>query len=77
METVISKLTDQALSLSTIDRVHLADRLLESLNSPSSKELNALWANETERRIDKLDSGEVQAIPGEKVLADIRKQLAK
>ncbi len=77
METTISKLTDQVLSLPTIDRVHLADRLLESLNAPSSEELNTIWAKEAERRIDELDSGAVQAIPGEKVLADIRKRLAK
>ena len=77
MDTIISKLTDQVLSLPTIDRVHLADRLLESLNSPSSEELNALWVEEAERRIDELDSGTVQAIPGEKVLADIRNRLAK
>jgi putative addiction module component (TIGR02574 family) len=77
METVISKLTDQALSLPAIDRVHLADRLLESLNSPGNEKINKLWAEEAERRIDELDSGEVQAIPGEKVFADIRKRLAK
>ena len=72
-----STLTDQALSLPTIDRVQLANKLLESLNSPSSEELNTLWAEEAERRIDELDSGTVQAIPGEKVLADIRKRLTK
>ena len=49
METVISKLTDQALSLPTIDRVHLAYRLLESLNSPSNENINRLWAEEAER----------------------------
>jgi len=72
-----STLTDQALSLPTIDRVQLANKLLESLNSPSSEKLNTLWAEEAERRIDELDSGTVQAIPGEKVLADIRKRLTK
>ncbi len=77
METVISKLTEQALSLPTIERIHLADRLLESLNSPSNEKINKLWAKEAERRIDALDSGKVQAIPGEKVFADIRKRLAK
>ncbi len=77
MKTVISKLTDQALSLPAIDRVHLADRLLESLNAPSSEKINKLWAEEAERRIDELDSDKVQALPGEKVFADIRKRLAK
>ena len=77
MNIVISRLTDQALSLPTIDHVHLADRLLESLNSPISDELNVLWAEEVELRVDVIDSGTVQTIPGEKVLADIQKRLAK
>jgi len=77
MDAMISKLTDQALSLPTSDRMRLADRLLASLDSPGSEELDALWAKEAERRIDELDSGAVQTIPGEKVLADIRNRLAK
>jgi len=77
METAISKLTDQALSLPTVDRVYLADKLLESLNASNSEELNQLWAEEAERRIDELDSGRVQTIQGDKVFADLRKQLAK
>ncbi len=77
MEAVVSKLTDQALSLPTIDRVLLADRLLENLNSPSSEELNTFWAEEAELKIDELGSGIAQAISGEKILADIRNRLAK
>lgn len=77
MTTATAKLADQVLSLPCEDRIYLADKLLESLNAPSREEINRLWAMEAERRIEGLDSGKVQAIPGEQVFAEIRERLAK
>jgi len=77
MTAIAAKFADQALSLSCEDRIYLVDRLLQSLNAPSQSEINRLWAEEAERRIDELDSGTVQAIPGEQVFAEIRKRLGK
>ena len=71
------KLADRVLSLPSEDRVFLVDKLLESLNSPNSEEIDRLWADEVEHRIDELDSGEVKAIPGEQVFAEIRNRLGK
>ena len=48
-----------------------------SLNAPGRGEIDRLGAEEAERRIDELDSGKVQAFPGEQVFAEIRKRLAK
>jgi len=39
--------------------------------------LDRVWAEEAERRIDELDSGKVQALPGEQVFGEIRKWLGK
>ena len=47
-------------------------RLLSSLESPSSEELRAEWLEEARRRAEELDSGSVQAVPGEDVLAKAR-----
>ena len=77
MTALTAKLADQALSLPCEDRIYLVDRLLESLNAPSQEEIDRLWAEEAERRIDELDSGKVQAIPGEQVFAELRKRLGK
>ena len=77
MTTATAKLADQVLSLPCEDRIYLVDRLLESLNAPSREEIDRLWAEETERRIEELDSGKVEAIPGEQVFAEIRERLAK
>ena len=51
--------------------------MLQSLNAPSREEIDRLWAEEAERRIEELDSGKVEAIPGEQVFAEIRERLAK
>ena len=77
MTTVTEKLADQILSLPCEDRVYLVDRLLQSLNAPSREEIDRLWAEEADRRIDELDSGKVQAIPGEQVFAEIRERIHK
>ena len=77
MTTATAKLADQVLSLPCEDRIYLVDRLLESLNAPSREEIDRLWAEEAERRIEELDSGQVEAIPGEQVFAEIRERLAK
>jgi len=77
MTTATAKLADQVLSLPCEDRIYLVDRLLESLNAPSREEIDRLWAEEAERRIEELDSGKVETIPGEQVFAEIRERLTK
>lgn len=77
MTTAAVKLTDEVLSLPCGDRIYIIDKLLASLNAPTRESVDKLWAAEAERRIDELDSGKVEAIPGEQVFAEARKRLAK
>jgi putative addiction module component (TIGR02574 family) len=62
----------QAMALSPDDRALLADRLLNSLDSPRRKEIDLLWADEAERRVQQIRNGEVKPIPGEEVFKKIR-----
>ena len=62
-----SKVVDDALSLPPRSRAKLAEKLLESLDKPSQKEINGLWAEEAEARIDAFDRGEIRAIAGKEV----------
>jgi hypothetical protein len=48
--------------------------IITSLNLPTQREIDKLWAEEAERRINQIDKGEVSLIPGEKVFSDIRKK---
>ena len=72
-----SKIVDEVLSLPTDQRLALVDRIMESLNVPTQPEIAALWAEEAERRIEQVDTGQVKPIPGEDVFKETRKRLRK
>lgn len=40
-------------------------------------ETDELWAKEIQRRLDEIRSGKVQGIPGEQVMADLRRRYAQ
>ena len=61
-----------ALALPGEARAMLADRLLESLDGPNQKEIDAAWAEEAERRMREIDEGKVEAIEGELVMQKLR-----
>jgi putative addiction module component (TIGR02574 family) len=50
----------------------LADHLLESLNGEEQKRIDALWAEEAERRMKEIEDGVVTPIPGEEVMSRLR-----
>jgi putative addiction module component (TIGR02574 family) len=74
MPSTAKKIFDDALSLPADARLDLVDRLLISLNSPTRAQIDRLWAEEAERRIEEIDDGKVKMIPGKRVFADIRKK---
>jgi putative addiction module component (TIGR02574 family) len=61
-----------ALSLSPGARAMLADHLLESLDAEAQKKIDAVWAEEAERRAQAIDEGTAKLIPGDEVLAEMR-----
>ncbi len=54
------------------DRATLAKRLVESLDELSPAEIEALWAEEAERRLDELEQGVVAEISAEDALRRAR-----
>jgi len=71
------QLEQQVLSLPANERLALIDKLIMSLNLPVQSEVDELWATEAEKRIQDLDSGRVEAIPGEQVFATLRDKFAQ
>lgn len=67
MNTEIKSVIDQALSLSAEERAMLAEQLLNSLDCPDA-ELDKLWSEEAESRLEAYKNGEVQGIPAAEVL---------
>lgn len=60
-----------ALELRPSQKAELIDKLLSSLDQ-SDKEIDELWAKETEDRIDAYDRGKIKAVSLEKVLEKYR-----
>ena len=57
----------EVLSLPSRSRVELVDQLLHSLDKPD-KEIDALWEEEAERRLDDYERGEIKAVSLEEVV---------
>ena len=67
-----AKVISDALSLPPRSRAKLAEQLLESLDDPKQKEIDCLWADELEDRIDAYERGELKPIPGEEVFRRLK-----
>ena len=74
MTPQVSKLLEQALSLSVEEQETLADSLFSSLGGKVDEGFLAAWDDEIKKRITDLDSGKAKTIPW----ADVRnRNLAK
>jgi putative addiction module component (TIGR02574 family) len=71
MSTLTPALTEEILALPSEDRAYLAQRLLESLDAVPDPELDRLWAEEAERRVDASLAGKVKTTPADEVFAEI------
>jgi putative addiction module component (TIGR02574 family) len=74
------RLLDEARQLSPDEREWLAESLLIDEEGVSAAEVKSAWDAEIKRRLDEIDSGAVEMIPGKVVLAQMkarRKELLK
>lgn len=68
----LQKIEDEALHLPKKERSALIQKLVLSLDTPSSEELREDWLFEAKRRAGDLDDGKLQAVPGGEVLRKAR-----
>ena len=54
------------------ERASLAKWIMESLDDLSEAEIEKLWAEEAERRLDEMERGQVPEMPAEEVLRRAR-----
>ncbi|HQZ81868.1 MAG TPA: addiction module protein [Pyrinomonadaceae bacterium] len=73
MTTQTAEIMDVVDSLPIDMKLELIDHLLESI-SPQKNDIEEVWKDEVERRIDEVESGEVKLIPGEEVFARMRER---
>jgi hypothetical protein len=73
MPLTLEQLAEEAMQLPSASRALLAERMVESLDLADSDEIPRLWASEAIRRRDEIRSGRVQPMPGDEVLAEVRR----
>ena len=72
MTPEVSKLLQQALSLSLDEQEALANSLISNLGESVGEEVRAAWDSEIKRRMDEIRSGKVEMIPE----AEVRRRIA-
>ena len=73
----LTKLPKRPCSFPHLPGALLAERLVESLDVAEMDEMQKLWAAEAIRRRNEVRSGRVQPIPGEQVLAEVRRMVGR
>jgi len=77
MALTLEQLAEEAMKLPTESRAVLADQIVESLDLAEPDVIQRLWAAEAVRRRDEVRSGRVKPIPGEEVIAEVRRQVGR
>ena len=67
MSNQIDELLSASMSLSLEERAELAERLLLSIDNPPEAEIERLWLDEAERRLNVFRNGNSKTIPASEV----------
>ncbi len=68
MSTKTKKILNQALDLSPLEKAHLVDCLLSSLDKPD-EQIDNLWREEVEKRLEAYQAGKLTSIPLQQILS--------
>lgn len=71
----LEQLIEELLSLPSASRALLAEKLVESLECDPDPVIQVAWITEAKRRLNEIRSGNVQPIPAEDALAQVRRLL--
>ncbi|MBI5632225.1 MAG: addiction module protein [Nitrospirae bacterium] len=62
MSKMVEVILRESMQLSAIERAHLVDELLTTLETEKDEDADAAWAQEVEKRSHELSSGKVQPV---------------
>ena len=74
MTAQTQQVLEKAIHLPPVERAELVEQILSSFDFPSRDEIDALWAEEAEDRIDAYDQGKIKTIPASQVFEKINRQ---
>ncbi len=75
MKPNLELLEAEAMQLAPVERSHLLERLIASLDA--DPEVEAAWELEADRREAELDSGLAEAVPGEQAIARLQARISR
>ena len=75
MSTNLEVLEAEVLQLAPVERSHLLERLIASLDS--DPEVEEAWEQEADRREAELESGLIAAVPGQEAIARLRARIPR
>ena len=70
----LEKVLDEAMQLEPGSRALIAEALLESLDLGADVDVSEEWREEIRRRCEAIDQGAIDLVPGNQVLADLRRR---
>jgi hypothetical protein len=73
MSDRVKTLSVEARKLPLAERAELIEDLLASLDAPDAR-IDALWAEEAERRVQLVDSGEMPTRDAAQVISELRQR---
>ena len=75
MSANLEVLEAEVLQLAPVERTHLLERLIASLDSDT--EVAEAWEREADRREAELESGSISAVSGQEAIARLRARLQR
>ena len=75
MSTNLEVLEAEVLQLAPVERSHLLERLIASLDS--DPEVEQAWEREADRREAELESGLIAAVPEQEAIARLRARIPR
>ena len=77
MARAVADIEQEIRSLPDAEKERLLRALLEELDGAPDPDADQAWLEEIQRRSREFDAGLVEAIPAEKVFADLRAKLSR
>jgi len=77
MSTAVAEIEAKIRELSLEDKADLVKSLIAELDGPADADVERVWLKEAKRRHQEAVEGKVQAVPGERVFANLRARLKK
>ena len=71
--SAIDQILNEISPLKPLDKLQLIDKILASLNQPSSS-IDEIWANEAEARVDAYDRGLVSVVNEDDVFGKYKRK---